>query len=290
MDAIDVVVVAYNSRERLRACVAPYCGEDGIHPIVVDNASLDDSTAAIADLPVTIVRERENRGFGAGCNAGWRAGDAPWVLFLNPDARLSPADLRSLAAAADADPRIGAVGPRIVTEYGQLDYSIRRFPRLRSTYAQAAFVHRFVPRSPWADEVVRDVGRYEHAGPADWLSGACLLVRRVVLERIGGFDERFFMYCEDADLCRRVWDAGYRVHHVPTATAVHAGGHSAPRASLLPVLAESRVLYALKHRSTVAALAERLGIALSSLTHAAVSRGGRSARGGHLRAARRVLL
>ncbi len=92
------------------------------------------------------------------------------------------------------------------------------------------------------------------------------------------------MYCEDIDLCRRLRDGGHDLLYEPTATVVHEGGASAPRASLLPVLAASRLRYASKHRSAPAALLERLGIALEALTHVVVSRGGRAARAGHGRA------
>jgi GT2 family glycosyltransferase len=284
MSPVDVVIVAYNSREQLADCVWPLLGIDWIHLIVVDNASPDDSAAAVAGLPVTVVREGENRGFGAGCNAGSRAGSAPYVLFLNPDATIDAQALSRLVDTLERDPTLGAAGPRIVNDDGTLDHSIRRFPRLRSTYAQALFAHRFAPNAGWTDEVVRDASRYESPGAAEWLSGACLLVRRSVLDPIGGFDEGFFMYCEDTDLCRRIGNAGLAVWYQPTAVAGHKGGASAPRSSLLPVLAASRSRYAHKHRGRPAAAGERIGIALGSLTHLVAGRGGGDARRGHLAA------
>jgi len=286
---VDVVIVAYNSRDRIRDCIAPLLELDWVRTIVVDNASPDGSGDAVADLPLTLVRAGENRGFGAGCNLGWRAGTAPAVLFLNPDATISGGAMRALADALDADGQTAIVGPKIVDDRGALDYSIRRFPQLRSTFAQAVFFHRLVPGAEWTDEVVRDRARYERTGDADWLSGACLLARRDVLERLAGFDERFFMYCEDTDICRRAWDAGYRVRFVAEAVAEHEGGQSAPRASLLPVLARSRVLYAERHRRRPAATAERLGVALGSVAHAALGKGGRETRAGYLSAAATAL-
>jgi N-acetylglucosaminyl-diphospho-decaprenol L-rhamnosyltransferase len=285
VETVDVVIVAYNSRDRIRDCVTPFLAHDWVGTIVVDNASPDRSGDAVADLPLTLVHAAENRGFGAGCNLGWRAGYAPAVLFLNPDATISAGALRTLVDALESDPQTGIVGPRIIDDKGALDYSIRRFPQIRSTFAQAVFVHRLSSGANWADEVVRDADRYETSGDADWLSGACLLVRRELLERLGGFDERFFMYCEDTDICRRAWDAGYRVRYVAEAGAEHEGGRSAPRSGLLPVLARSRVLYAELHRGGAAAAAERFGVALGALAHAAVGKGGRAVRAGHLTAA-----
>jgi len=288
MTSICAVVVSYNSREQLHACVEGLTDRPGIEIVVVDNASPDRSLDAVADLGVTGLQLDTNGGFAVGCNAGWRAGTGDYVLFLNPDARLPEDDLRRLASVLDAEPGVGAVGPRILHSTGELDFSQRRFPRLRSTYAQALFLHRIFPRALWADETVRRAEDYERPGPAEWISGACMLVRRSALEELGGMDEGFFLYCEDTDLCKRLWDAGHEVRFEPAATSVHEGGASAPRGSLIPVLVASRVRYAGKHSGRGAALLERIGIALGALTHSVVSSGGREARAGHLRSLREV--
>jgi N-acetylglucosaminyl-diphospho-decaprenol L-rhamnosyltransferase len=283
---VDVVVVSYNSRERLRSCVAPFTAMPGVRVIVADNASADGSLDAVADLPVTTVPLDVNGGYAYGCNAGWRAGDAPYVLFLNPDARLDEDSVRRLVDVLDRDDRVAVVAPRILDEDGSVEPSQRRFPRLASTYAHALFLHRALPRAQWASELVRDPGAYERPGSPEWVSGACLLVRRAALEAVGGWDDGFFMYCEDKDLCRRVRSAGWDVRYEPSATVTHEGGASAPRSSLLPVLAASRVRYARKHRGAAGAAVERGGIALIELTHMLVSKGGRASRSGHARALR----
>jgi GT2 family glycosyltransferase len=277
-------VVSYNSRERLRACIEPLAALPGIRVTVVDNASADGSLDAVADLPVLRRQLERNGGFAYGCNVGWRAGTGQYVLLLNPDARLDEASLLALVAALEGKPRAAAAGPRIVDSSGALEPSQRRFPTTVSTFAQALFLHRLLPGAPWSDEVVRDPDAYEHSGTAEWLSGACLLVRRPALEEIDGLDEGFFLYCEDTDLCRRLWDSGYEVLYEPAATCVHEGGASAPRASLLPVLAASRIRYARKHAGRAGAALQRAGIALGAATHVVISRGGR--RAGHARALR----
>jgi N-acetylglucosaminyl-diphospho-decaprenol L-rhamnosyltransferase len=265
-------------------------GRPGIEVVVVDNASPDGSLEAIADLPVTGLQLDRNGGFAHGCNAGWRTRKGDFVLFLNPDATIAEDDVRRLASVLDAESRVAAVAPKILHSTGELDFSQRRFPRLRSTYAQAFFLHRIFARALWADETVRRLEEYERQGSPEWVSGACMLVRRRALEELGGLDESFFLYCEDTDLCRRLWDAGHEVRFEPTATAVHEGGASAPRPSLIPVLVSSRVRYASKHRGRLAALLERIGIALGALTHSVVSSGGRAARAGHLRSLRQAAL
>jgi GT2 family glycosyltransferase len=286
---VSVVVVSYNSRDRLPACVEPLTGRPWLEVVVVDNASTDGSLDAIADLPVTRIGLDYNAGFAHGCNVGWRASAGEYVLFLNPDAVLPAFDLAHLAGVLDAEPHVGAVAPKILHANLELDWSQRRFPRLRSTYAQALFLHRLLPRAAWTDEVVRRTEAYLAPAEPEWVSGACVLVRRSALEELGGLDEGFFLYCEDTDLCRRLWNAGHAVRYEPGAVAIHEGGASAPRPSLIPVLAASRVRYARLHRGRVAALLERLGVALGALTHAVVSRGGRAARAGHARSLRPAL-
>jgi N-acetylglucosaminyl-diphospho-decaprenol L-rhamnosyltransferase len=286
---VDVVVVSYRSRHHLRRCVEPLTEIAGVRPIVVDNASPDASLEAVSDLPVQTIQLDENRGFAAGTNAGWRAGRSPYVLLLNPDATIDAASIRLLVGILEENPRVGAAAPKIQRSDGSFEQSMRRFPTLRSTYARAFFLHRLFPRAVWAGELVLEPEAYTRPASPDWVSGACLLVRRSVLERLGGLDEGFFMYCEDKDLCRRMHDLGYELRFEPAALAAHEGGASAPRPSLLPVLAQSRVRYARKHFGPVRAFLERGGIALSAATHAVVSSGGRAQRAGHVASLRAAL-
>jgi N-acetylglucosaminyl-diphospho-decaprenol L-rhamnosyltransferase len=285
---VNVVVVSYNSRNELRACVEPLAAMDDVQVTVVDNASSDDSPTVVEDLPVNVIRLPKNGGFAHGCNAGWRADSAPFVLFLNPDAKIDEPSLRMLTEVAGKD-RVGGVAPRIVDSDGELEFSLRRFPRLRSTYAQALFMHRLAPRASWTDETIRNPGAYQRPGSPEWVSGACILVRRAALEEIGGLDEGFFMYSEDVDLCRRLRNAGYDIRLEPEAVCVHHGGRSAPRAELLPVLARSRMRYANKHHGAVFASLQRAGIGLGALTHMLLSTKGPAQRAGYRHALRAVL-
>jgi GT2 family glycosyltransferase len=281
---VDVVVVSYNSSSHLRAAVGPLAGRPGVRVVVVDNASADGSLEAVADLPVERIALADNRGFAVGCNAGWREGSAPAVLFLNPDARIDPTSLERLVQVLNGDDSVALVGPRIVDAAGGLEPSQRRFPALRSTYARAFFLHRLFPHAEWSDELIRDGRAYERAASPDWVSGACMLVRRSALEAIGGFDEGYFLYCEDIDLARRLRDAGYGVRFEPGAVAVHEGGASAPRPRLIPLLALSRLRYLRKFDTRPRVALARLGLALTAFTHVLVSRGGAAQRLGHARA------
>lgn len=282
--AVDVIIVSYNSGATLRSCVERLAGLPGVSIVVVDSHSSDDCLESIADLKVTRVSLTENRGFAFGANRGWQDGSAPYVLILNPDTEIDEESLAALVSRLDDDGSLGLAAPRIVGTDGHTDYSLRRFPRLRSTYAQALFLHRLFPAASWADELVREDSAYANPWQPEWVSGACMLVRREALERVEGLDEGFFLYCEDTDLCRRLRDHGYGIAYEPAATCAHIGGASGDRTQLLAVLAESRVRYARKHHARPAAELERAGIALGALAHVLVSRGGIARRVGHLRA------
>jgi GT2 family glycosyltransferase len=268
--AVDAVVVAYNSRATLRACVAPLAALPWAAVTVVDNASPDDSSDVVADLPVNVIRSPHNGGFSYGCNLGSAGGSAPYVLLLNPDARLAPADLSALVEALEANPEAALVGPRILDEEGRLAWSQRRFPRLRSTYAQALLLHRLFPKASWTDELIREPSAYDRPGSPDWLSGACVLVRRSALEQVGGLDPGFFLYSEDTDLCRRLRLAGWNVLFEPRATVHHVGGASAPRTSTEWISAQSHVRYARKHGRRGVGTLDALGVALGGATHATI--------------------
>jgi N-acetylglucosaminyl-diphospho-decaprenol L-rhamnosyltransferase len=284
---IDVVVVSYGSRATLRACVEPLAALDGVRVTVVDNASPDDALDTIADLrAVQVVRSGRNGGFSWGCNHGVAAGDAPYVLFLNPDAQIDAAALDALRAVLDADPRAAIAGPRILEDDGSPAPSVRRFPRLRTAVGQALFLHRLVPA--W-DELIHDPAAYAVAREVDWVSGACMLLRRDVLAALGGMDERFFLYCEDTDVCARAWAAGHTVRYTPAATARHVGGVSGDRSGLRPVLTASRIAYARKHSSRPMAALEAAVIVLGEGLHALAKLHRPDARRGHVAALRTAI-
>ena len=287
---MNVVVVSYRSSATLRGCVEPLARLAGVRVTVVDNASPgEDPLATIADLDVDAVRAPRNGGFAYGCNLGARRGTAPLLLFLNPDARIDAASLHALTAALASDPHAALAGPRILDEDGSLAYSVRRFPRLRSTWAKALFLHRAWPRAAWTDELVRDPAVYERPGHAEWLSGACMLVRRDAYEALGGFDEGLFLYCEDTDLCRRLWTSGHAVRFVPDAVVRHVGGASSGAGETQAIAARSRVYYARKHKGRAAAAAERLGVALDEATHALAAIARPAKRRGHVKALQAAL-
>lgn len=267
---VDVVVVAYNSRDTLRACVEPLTRLSWVNVIVVDNACPEESSRAVEDLRVVIIRSRRNGGFAYGCNLGMAKGCAEFVLLLNPDARIDAASLAVLAETLRGDQCLAGVGPRVVDADGTVAFTQRRFPRLRSTYAQGLFLHRVAPLGGWTDDAIRDHGAYERRGTPDWVSGCCVLLRREAVASVGRFDEGFFLYAEETDLFRRLANAGWRTGFEPRATARHDGQGSADPNATEPLRAASRVRYARKHHGWAIAALEGTGLALGALMHAAI--------------------
>jgi GT2 family glycosyltransferase len=287
--SVDVVVVAYNSRDTLRDCVEPLAGLPGTTVTVVDNACPQRSTETVADLPVTVVHSERNGGFAYGCNLGIASGTAELVLLLNPDAKIDASGVAALVAALNEGSRLAAVGPRTLDEDGQISLTQRRFPQLRRTFAEALFVHRIAPLAPWTSDTVRDLEAYERPGTPDWVSGCCVLLRRSAVEAVGGFDEGYFLYSEETDLFRRLNAAGWRMGYEPRATARHVGYSSACSYSTEPIRAYSRVRYARKHHGRVVAVLEAAGVILAALARAVAWIHEPARARGNLRAARVAL-
>ncbi|HVO10322.1 MAG TPA: glycosyltransferase family 2 protein [Vicinamibacteria bacterium] len=238
---IDVVIVAYDSRDSVLEALRSLQAEDGppvcVH--VVDNASRDGTAAAVrscfADArgvargftSTHLVENPANLGFAAACNQGWRSGSEPLVLFLNPDAQLRPGALEALARVFAEGPRVGIAGPRTLNADGSVQVSAGPDLSPLRELEQRRLVRGVARRDPTALAAAEAL--HAHARDVDWVSGACLMARRSCLEAVGGFDEGFFLYEEDADLCRRAREAGWTVAFTPDAVAVHGLGRSMAR-------------------------------------------------------------
>ena len=255
------VLVNYNAGAELERALRSISDELAGHPwegVVVDNASTDGSTAG-ADAFAAHVRtiaNRENVGFARGVNQGLAATKAPYVLIMNPDCRLMAGAMGALRAVLDAQAQCAVVGPRILNPDGSVQGSARGDPdMLTGLFGRTGMLRRAVPFLPIArrnvvvDEAIRSG---QESSVVDWLSGACMLARRDALAAVNGFDERFFLYWEDADLCRRLRARGRHVRYVPGATAIHRVGQSSRTARAFAIRAfhESAYLYYATHVAT----------------------------------------
>jgi GT2 family glycosyltransferase len=187
-------------------------------------------------------------GFARGVNQGLAATSAPTVLILNPDCRLIAGAFDCLFEELARSSSHAIVGPRILNPDGSAQGSARGDPdMLTGLFGRTSSLRRLLPNSAASrrNVVVDASGEGRTSRAVDWLSGACVLARRDVLSSVQGFDERYFLYWEDADLCRRIRALGYQVRYVPAATAIHRVGHSSRdgRAAAIRAFHESAYLY-----------------------------------------------
>jgi GT2 family glycosyltransferase len=252
------VLVNYNAGAELERALRSISDELAGHPwegVVVDNASTDGSAAAVeaCSAHVRLIGNSTNAGFARGVNQGLAATKAPYVLIMNPDCRLMAGAIGTLRAALDAHAQCAVAGPRILNPDGSVQGSARGDPdMLTGLFGRTGMLRRVVPflpiarRNVVAEEAIRSG---QESAVVDWLSGACMLARRDALAAVNGFDERFFLYWEDADLCRRLRARRYHVRYVPGATAIHRVGQSSRTARAFAIRAfhESAYVYYATH-------------------------------------------
>lgn len=257
---VAAVIVNYNAGDELRAALQSIARDLAGRPwegVVVDNASSDGSGAIAGEFApnVRLLPNAENVGFSRAVNQAVAATTAPFVLIMNPDCQLAPGAVSVLRAELERFPRCALAGPRILDPDGSVQGSARGDPdMLTGLFGRSTTLRRLFPRHAIARRNVvaeEAIASGTSSVAVDWVSGACMLARRGPLAEVGGFDERYFLYWEDADLCRRLRARGYHVRYVPGAAAVHRVGHSSRRARAASVRAfhASAYLYYTTHVS-----------------------------------------
>lgn len=206
---LTVVILSWNTRELLEKCLRSILCPGpalALETIVVDNASQDDSRQMVTALfpGVRLLVNKKNLGFGAGNNAAIPAATGRYVLFLNSDTTVTPGALDAMVRYADEHPEIGVLGPKLLNADGTLQYSCRRYPNLGTGFFRNTPLGRLFPNNRFTTDYL--LSDWDHASPrdVDWVSGAALMIRRPLLEQLLGFDEEYYFYCEDVDLCWRV--------------------------------------------------------------------------------------
>ncbi len=231
---VSVVIVSWNVRELLRACLRSVEGaREGVdlEVIVVDGGSADGSVGMVEEeFPwVRVVACGENVGFPRGNNMGMALARGRFLLLLNPDTELVGDGLATMVAYLVAHPEVGLVGPQLVYGDGSVQSSRRRFPTVWTGLLESTWLEGVVPKGVLARYYMEDVAEGRTV-EVDWVVGACMLVRREVVEQVGGMDEGYFMYSEELDWCRRIREGGWRVVYLPAARVVHHEGKSSEQA------------------------------------------------------------
>lgn len=253
---IAIIIVSYNTRELLLECLASVIesvGDTSVEIVVVDNDSKDGSADVVRQSypQISVIANRVNRGFGAACNQAIRATRSPFILLLNSDARLTQQSLRVLFETMELDESCGASGCRLTNDEGREMINTRNFLTPFNQAFELTGITKYIRsrhlsrtcspkvKSPLADCAV------------DWIDGACLMLRRAALDDAGLFDEQFFMYSEDEDLCLRLRKRRWTVCYSAAAVAFHKGGGSSAEnpEELLRHFYKSQMLFLYKHHS-----------------------------------------
>lgn len=244
---LSVVIVNYNTCALLERCLKSLRAE-GLTPeiLVVDNASTDGSPGMVRERfpEVCLIESATNRGFAGGNNLAFPHCRGRYVMLLNSDTEVEPGALDAMVQFCDATPDVGALGPRLLNPDGTVQASGFPFPTLTDTALRLMRLRRGTPggKAPFVDRerqkaffvgtnneeratnnAFQSVATFERH---DWITGACLMVRREVLERVGPLDEQFFFECEDVDWCRRIRAAGWEIALLPEARVMHHGAGS----------------------------------------------------------------
>lgn len=273
---LTIVIVSYNTRELLAACLASLAGAEA-HIVVVDNASADGSAAMVRErFPAVELRALdENLGFPAGNNVALRAVSSEYVLLLNPDTEVLGDAVAALMRFLEAHPKAGAVGARLIYPDGRFQHSAFHFPTLPMSFLDFFPINHRLTDSRLNGRYPR--AWYGRAFEIDHPLGACVMLRRAALDQVGLMDDGYFMYSEEVDLCWRIKQAGWEVWYSPEATIVHHQGAATRqfRGEMLVQLHRSRYRFFAKHYpryfGRVARLVVAIGV-LKDLARAAAER------------------
>lgn len=235
MNPPDIIIVNYNSTDYLLNCLrSVQRSMNGMRAniFVQDNASRDRADRILTEFPhVIFTQNRENLGFAKGVNQALKQGRGDYVILLNPDTWLTENFFETAISFMQNNPDVGVTGPKILDIDGKLQNSARSFPTpLTAFFGRSSFLSRIFPKNPITSRNLLSL-KSDGKTPMEvgWVSGACMVVRRRAIEKTGLLDERFFMYWEDADWCRRMWDKGWKVIYNPGATIYHHVGGSSER-------------------------------------------------------------
>jgi len=222
---VSIIIVNWNGKTFLQDCLGALREQTyrAFEVIFVDNASKDGSVEYVSKCfpEVKIIALQNNLGFTGGNNAGLKITKGHYICLLNSDTRACPAWLENLVRAMDKNPQAGICGPKLVNPDGSLQFTCGRFPDWRLPFYRRTFLANTEKGKKWTADYLMQDWDHNSSRKVDWFLGACLMVRRSALEKVGLLDERYFMYMEDLDWCRRFWEAGLEVWYVAGAKIIH---------------------------------------------------------------------
>jgi GT2 family glycosyltransferase/glycosyltransferase involved in cell wall biosynthesis len=256
LSIIDIIIVNYNSTDHLLRCLRSIFDEArgvALRVWVQDNHSRDNVDRVRRAFPqVRLTKNDSNLGFARAVNQALKESFSPYLLILNPDTLVNEGFFEKALAYMDTHGETGVMGPRILDSDGSVQGSARLFPNLMTAlFGRKSLLTKIFPNNPITRENIL-TGRSDGVTPmeVDWVSGACMLVRRKAIKDVGVMDARFFMYWEDADWCRRMWLGGWRVVYFPQPSVVHYVGVSSGKNAVRSVVEFHRSIYRLFKKHT----------------------------------------
>jgi GT2 family glycosyltransferase len=274
--AITVVVVNYNTCEHLEACLKSVRAAGNVPAVVLDNASTDGSVEMVrgAFPQVTRIENPRNVGFGKGANLAMEGCETKYVLLLNSDTRIQTGTCDALIRYLDENPKVAIAGPRIVGHDGEQQASAFHFPTPLFVLLQENKLGALLQRLPFVREWYSPSGSQRRVRRVPWVLGAAMAIRREAFDAVRGFDESFFMYYEEVDLCYRLRSAGWEIDFVPDATVMHEGAASTrqQRSAMTVLQYESLIRFYEKHYARARQRALRLVLGYLMLRNLALGR------------------
>lgn len=238
---LSIIIVNYNTGALTSACIES-CLSQKLSPqteiIVVDNGSSDNSVSFLrSDFPeITVINNKRNQGLAAGVNKALNAAHGQFYLVLNPDIIALPGSIPTLIDFLKQHPGVGVAGGQLLSPSGKVQYSCYRFYRLLTIIYRRTLLGRTSFGKKEIDTFLMKDFDHNSRRDVDWLMGSCLAVRASAVKEVGGMDERFFLYFEDVDWCRRFWQGGWRVTYVPEAKFSHFHQQSSRQGSTIGII------------------------------------------------------
>ncbi|MEQ8819829.1 MAG: glycosyltransferase family 2 protein [Sumerlaeia bacterium] len=246
---ISLIIVNYNNADLLRACLESLpaaCEGLTWEAIVVDNASADGAPNVVrTEFPeARLIANADNKGFTRANNQGLEIARGRYLCLLNNDTEARPGSFAAAVARMDERPEVGVAGLKLLNPDGSRQLSVRRFPSFQQAlFNRYSILTRLFPNNPFSASYLMSDLEEDRERDVDWVSGACLVIRRDLFDRIGGLDEKFFMYSEDVDYCLRAWQAKTRVAYLPQGEVMHHIGKSSGKFPFMPLVQRHRSMY-----------------------------------------------
>ena len=222
---LSIIILTYKDTELLKQCLASIFKADlklDYEIIIVDNGSSDPSIDELKSFErVKLIKSAKNLGFSGGNNLGLKKAQGDYILILNPDVMIVPGGIEKMIEFLKTNHRVGLVGPKLINEDGSLQYSCRKFYKFLTLLYRRTFLGKLFFGAKESERILMQNVSHDDDMPVDWLLGACFLTTREAIAKVGLLDERFFLYYEDMDWCRRFWVADLQVYYLANTKFVH---------------------------------------------------------------------